>query len=671
MVSPFTLPNRAGRYQLKFLSTGKRKKKASRVFGQVVFEDNDSSLCYSTDASVTSSPLKLGTHAPEGSGQSPEPTLLFEKETSLTSHEKHVSFIVDDKENANSVLPKTPSTRKSSVDSFRNTELSRLRASYQSPQRKDLVQKTQTAINNATASVCQSLTNASGSTNPSLNAARKAKDDVLKTRAKKTKNVRFQWQEEKVAAKSFYNKVEENRRQIIAVQRKLASAHFKSKAKEDGEQKMSKYSKLEEEYTFNSDVYREHQQKLKEERDRNRKKSIETRAKLRQNHREGEERLKRIKEEEEAAIKEIRYDLHKSKNEVQRANAEARRKSFQFRAGDARRIRDIRSTWRDNEVQRQHESFELKRAAAKDVETYKRKMEEERRQSLQLRNQKGRERRQLEEQQKEDALAAEHESYLLKWAGEKDAEAYKKKMEDERRKSLAGRNQEAKRHRMVMQELESLAQEKEAESFMLRWAGENDAKEYLIKMAEERRKSLQHRGFESKRIREFEEEQHAQEVQKAIAGGLLKSDCQKDVENYKKECEERRRKSLQYRGKEKKLQALEAENLRMKKQQYEHEMFELESRARGDVEEYFKDCKRRRRKSLAFRAKEKRHHAKWKQEQREKELNDQHHTSQLRALDAQHMALSQQEERARMALDALRSAGCNIKGNPFGGLLHL
>lgn len=146
---------------------------------------------------------------------------------------------------------------------------------------------------------------------------------------------------------------------------------------------------------------------------------------------------------------------------------------------------------------------------------------------------------------------------------------------------------------------------------------------------------------------------------------------QKDVESYKKESEERRRKSLQYRGKEKQMQNLEAENQRLIRQQHDHEMFELESRARGDVEEYFKDCKRRRRKSLAFRAKEKRHHAKWKAEQREEELNDQRHTSHLRSLDAQHLALSQQQDRARMAMDALRSAGYNIKGNPFGDLMNL
>lgn len=135
--------------------------------------------------------------------------------------------------------------------------------------------------------------------------------------------------------------------------------------------------------------------------------------------------------------------------------------------------------------------------------------------------------------------------------------------------------------------------------------------------------------------------------------------------------EERRRKSLQYRAKGKQMQKLDAENKKMQEQDYDHRMFELESRAREDVEEYIKDCKRRRRKSLAFRAMEKKRHARWRQDQKDAALNAERHSSHLRALDAQHMALSKQQERTRIAMDALRSAGCTIKGNPFGELMNL
>ena len=132
---------------------------------------------------------------------------------------------------------------------------------------------------------------------------------------------------------------------------------------------------------------------------------------------------------------------------------------------------------------------------------------------------------------------------------------------------------------------------------------------------------------------------------------------------------EKARKSLEFRGKESRMRRLETEIHLRKQQAQEHQSFELESLARMDVEEYLKDCKKRRRKSLAFRAKEKRRHAEWKQRQREQEIEAQQESGHLQSLDYQYMVLAQQQERARIAMDALRSAGCTIKGNPFGDLL--
>lgn len=132
---------------------------------------------------------------------------------------------------------------------------------------------------------------------------------------------------------------------------------------------------------------------------------------------------------------------------------------------------------------------------------------------------------------------------------------------------------------------------------------------------------------------------------------------------------EKARKSLEFRGKEAKIKRLEAENERRKVLSQEHKSFELDSLARMDVEKYLKECKQRRRKSLAFRAKEKRRHAEWKHRQHEKEVQARQKTGHFQALDYQFMALAEQQERARIAMDALRSVGCDVKGNPFGDLL--
>ena len=119
------------------------------------------------------------------------------------------------------------------------------------------------------------------------------------------------------------------------------------------------------------------------------------------------------------------------------------------------------------------------------------------------------------------------------------------------------------------------------------------------------------------------------------------------------------------------VRRLEEKSKRTKEQEVDHKNFELDSLARMDVEEYLMDCKKRRRKSLAFRAKEKKRHAVWKRQQKEKELEAQQETTHLKSVDYRFMALAQQEERSRIAMDALRRAGCTITGNPFADLMKL
>jgi hypothetical protein len=90
---------------------------------------------------------------------------------------------------------------------------------------------------------------------------------------------------------------------------------------------------------------------------------------------------------------------------------------------------------------------------------------------------------------------------------------------------LASRNKESTRHAEVMQELRSLEQEKEAESFVMKWAGEKDAKAYIAKMADDRRKSLQFRGQEAKKHRMYEDQEHQNAIESASAEAALQSDC--------------------------------------------------------------------------------------------------------------------------------------------------
>ena len=174
----------------------------------------------------------------------------------------------------------------------------------------------------------------------------------------------------------------------------------------------------------------------------------------------------------------------------------------------------------------EHESYELKWAGERDADDYKKQMAHERRDSYAFRNADGYRIRDLEYQMKSNAQQEEHESYELKWAGERDADNYRKQMADERRESLMFRNKEAARHDAVMKELKSLTQEHEHESYMLKWAGERDAARYVAGQEELRRQSLAFRNAEGKRHRDIDEEMRAQAVLENAENEEINATCE-------------------------------------------------------------------------------------------------------------------------------------------------
>jgi hypothetical protein len=260
-----------------------KKEKASRVFGDVVFNEAETSLCYSPSPHHSTKSINA-----EQGRLSASPTILFGREE--TVGKEMLLPISEDKENNNNPNSSFASEKNSSVQSIRNAELSRLRATTaKSPLRRDFFQKTQAAVNkavnNAVTSVNETLKKSNGSVagpsvNPSLNAVRKAKDAALQDRKKATKSVRFQRDGENGQAKSFYSRLEDNRRQILDIQRKISSAHFKQKTEKDEAQERKRLVGIEEQSMFDSAVFREHQKTLKDTRDKDRKKSIQAREKI-------------------------------------------------------------------------------------------------------------------------------------------------------------------------------------------------------------------------------------------------------------------------------------------------------------------------------------------------------------------------------------------------------
>mmetsp|Transcript_17665 Transcript_17665/g.19878 ORF Transcript_17665/g.19878 Transcript_17665/m.19878 type:complete len:222 (+) Transcript_17665:25-690(+) len=220
-----------------------------------------------------------------------------------------------------------------------------------------------------------------------------------------------------------------------------------------------------------------------------------------------------------------------------------------------------------------------------------------------------------------------------------------------------------------MVELKVLAKEQETESLWAKWSGENDAKDYVKKLEEERRKSLQLRNEEGKRHREIDAEKYSNAIQEAHNDENLRADDWRGIQEYRKACSDRDRASLCFRRKEAHLQRLEEEEDRQRQEEMDEKNRKLEHAARSDVKTYIEDCKRRRRMSLVNRAKEKRRHAKWERDQAEVEQQRRHRDTRNRALDRRYVELAKQKELARIAMDAIRHAGCSFNVNPFAAML--
>ena len=97
-----------------------------------------------------------------------------------------------------------------------------------------------------------------------------------------------------------------------------------------------------------------------------------------------------------------------------------------------------------------------------------------------------------------------HESYEMKWAGEHNANEYKKKVTKERRDSFALFNTEGKCFCEIQAEINDDECQRAHESYELKCAGDCDADEHSKQMREEQRKSFESRNTEGKRQRDLQ-----------------------------------------------------------------------------------------------------------------------------------------------------------------------
>ena len=543
-----------------------------------------------------------------------------------------------------------------------------------SPLRPDLVKKTQDAINKASASV-----------NNSLNAVRNARQYSQRSKTKNTTQIRDEWKEDTQKALQMQQEIEKNRHEILHLQKQLSSQNSREKARRAQASRMKKVYEIDQEVKFKSEVYRDHQDTIREEAAVKRRHSALVKEKIRKNHRQGQQKLREREAEELQAISAERHAATVAGMEFQKNYSKQRRMSYAFRNGDARRIRQIHAQMEAERLQKQHENFELQRQAASDVDKYRQKMEEERRLSYAARNQRARQvrqeemarqsekaaqehesfelwclangdvdeykkemerqrreslanrnseaarRRKLESELRSQELAAQHSSFELKWAGERDASEYQKQMDQLRRDSLAFRNKEGGRIRDLDNQLKSESQQAQAESYQLKWDGERDAEAYKKQQQEEKRMSLELRNKEGKRIRDLEQQLHCSEIQARQESNELKWAGDRDAEEYRKFLAQQEREDLAFRNRERQKHSQVMQELQSIAHEKEVESLVLKWAGENDAQEYLRKLEQERRESLQLRGKEVLHHREVAGKQRDQELAQQHEDEVLRA----------------------------------------
>jgi hypothetical protein len=247
---------------------------------------------------------------------------------------------------------------------------------------------------------------------------------------------------------------------------------------------------------------------------------------------------------------ELKWAGEKDAEAYKESLAKQRRDSFAFRNQKSHDQRVETTRRQAEEKKAQHESYELKWAGERDADAYQKRLEQERRDSFVFRNKEGQNQRLHEEQRELETRNIEHESYELKWAGERDADACQKRLEQERRDSFAFRNKEGQNQRLHEEQRELEARNIEHESYELKWAGERDADAYQKRLEQERRDSFAFRNKEGRRQREDEAIRIAREQQMEHESYELKRAGEKDAGAYKKKLEQEQRDSFKFRKEE-------------------------------------------------------------------------------------------------------------------------
>ena len=175
---------------------------------------------------------------------------------------------------------------------------------------------------------------------------------------------------------------------------------------------------------------------------------------------------------------ELQWDGEWDTEEYKKQCEEQRRESLPFRNADGVRQRLEKEDKDANDLCDKHDSYELKWAGEYNTKEYKKQCEEQRRESLPFRNAEGVRQRLVKENNDVNDLCEQHDSYELKWADEYNTKKYKKKCEEQSRESFAFGNAEGVRQRLEKEIKDANDLCEQHDSYELKWDGEYNTEAY-------------------------------------------------------------------------------------------------------------------------------------------------------------------------------------------------
>jgi len=252
--------------------------------------------------------------------------------------------------------------------------------------------------------------------------------------------------------------------------------------------------------------------------------------------------MQRKREEEDRSILQFRHTLSKNLREEKEQSIRQDRQSITERLSEWRDQR--KKEEEQDSVDKEYQTYilEMRRLDWCDVENYKKKQDQMRRESVAFRLDEWRQHKTLDAQKEAEENEVKEYEALLKQQEREDIIEYQEMMTSQRKQSLLFRMEKHKQEKVVEQNLEQAKYDLEEEERLKRETDRNDVAQYMQSMLLARRQSLEYRNQVALQDRlRVEGEKQMQKENTAKDRELSRLAYQDVQEHQAKEREDRRR----------------------------------------------------------------------------------------------------------------------------------